>query len=116
MASQASSGNTPKTLANHPYIPTTDSERKEMLSVTGVDSLDGLLGDILAEHRYPHLNLTTGLSEQELAGEFGSMVAENASSSSGFIPLLRAGAYNHYIPSTVRSMLQRGEFVTAYPS
>ena len=27
---------------------------------------------------------------------------------------LGAGSYNHYVPSVVRSILQRGEFVTAY--
>ena len=85
-----------------------------MLDVIGVDSLDGLLGDIPVEHRHPKLNLAPGLSEQELSAEFGAIAAENASSSSGYISFLGAGSYNHYIPSTVRSILQRGEFVTAY--
>ncbi len=85
-----------------------------MLDVIGVDSLDGLLGDIPAEHRHPRLNLAPGLSEQELSAEFGAIAAENVSSSSGYISFLGAGSYNHYIPSTVRSILQRGEFVTAY--
>jgi glycine dehydrogenase subunit 1 len=102
------------TSTNHPYIPSTDSERAEMLGVIGVDSLDGLLGDIPAEHRHPKLNLAPGLSEQELSAEFGAIAAENASSSSGYISFLGAGSYSHYIPSTVRSILQRGEFVTAY--
>ncbi|HIF71072.1 MAG TPA: aminomethyl-transferring glycine dehydrogenase subunit GcvPA [Dehalococcoidia bacterium] len=102
------------TSVNHPYIPSTDSERAEMLGVIGVDSLDGLLGDIPAEHRHPSLNLAPGLSEQELSSVFVTIAAENASSSNGYISFLGAGAYSHYIPSTVRSILQRGEFVTAY--
>jgi glycine dehydrogenase subunit 1 len=111
MASSTTSGNPS---VNHPYIPSTDSEREEMLGVIGVDSLDGLLGDIPAEHRHPALNLDSGLSEQELATVIGSMAAENASASSGYLSFLGAGSYSHYIPSTVRSILQRGEFVTAY--
>ncbi|MBT3995893.1 MAG: aminomethyl-transferring glycine dehydrogenase subunit GcvPA [Chloroflexi bacterium] len=102
------------TSVNHPYIPSTDSERAEMLDVIGVDSLDGLLGDIPVEHRHPKLDIDAGLSEQELSTVFGSIAAENASSSSGYISFLGAGSYSHYIPSTVRSILQRGEFVTAY--
>ena len=85
-----------------------------MLEVIGVDSLDGLLGDIPIEHRHPKLDIDAGLSEQELSTVFGSIAAENASSSSGYISFLGAGSYSHYIPSTVRSILQRGEFVTAY--
>lgn len=85
-----------------------------MLGVIGVDSLDGLLGDIPVEHRHPSLNLAPGLSEQELSSVFGAIAAENASSSNGYISFLGAGAYSHYIPSTVRAILQRGEFVTAY--
>ncbi len=85
-----------------------------MLTAIGVGSLDDLIGDIPLEHRHPRLNLAPGLSEQELAAEFAAIAAENASSSNGYIAFLGAGAYRHYIPSTVRSLLQRGEFVTAY--
>jgi glycine dehydrogenase subunit 1 len=112
MASFATSGG--NTSTNHPYIPSTDLDRQEMLGVIGVDSLDGLLGDIPIEHRHPRLNLDAGLAEQELSTLFRSIAAENASSSSGYISFLGAGSYSHYIPSTVRSILQRGEFVTAY--
>ncbi len=85
-----------------------------MLNAIGVDSLDDLIGDIPAEHRHPRLDLAPGLAEQELATEFGSIAAENASPSNGYISFLGAGAYRHYIPATVRSILQRGELVTAY--
>ena len=99
---------------NHPYIPSTDLERAKMLGAIGVESLDDLIGDIPVEHRHPRLNLAPGLSEQELATEFSAIAAENASSSNGYISFLGAGAYRHYIPSTVRSILQRGEFVIGY--
>ncbi len=85
-----------------------------MLGVIGVDSLDDLIGDIPVEHRHPRMNLDAGLSEQELSGVFAALAAENASSVNGYISFLGAGAYSHYIPSTVKSILQRGEFVTAY--
>ena len=85
-----------------------------MLGAIGVDSLDDLIGDIPVEHRHPRLNLDAGLSEQELSGVFAAIAAENASSVNGYISFLGAGAYSHYIPSTVKSILQRGEFVTAY--
>ena len=85
-----------------------------MLDAIGVGSLDDLIGDIPPEHRHPRLNLAPGLSEQELAAEFAAIAAENASPARGYISFLGAGAYRHYIPSTVRSILQRGEFVTAY--
>jgi glycine dehydrogenase subunit 1 len=110
----ASPDSTRNTSANHPYIPSTDSERAEILGVIGVDTLDDLIGDIPAEHRHPSLNLASGLSEQELSEVFSAIAAENASSSNGYISFLGAGAYNHYIPSTVKAILQRGEFVTAY--
>ena len=99
---------------NHPYIPSTDFERAEMLRVIGVDSFDDLLTDIPLAHRHPRMDLTSGLSEQELASRINGFAAENASPSSGYVSFLGAGAYSHYIPSVVRSILQRGEFVTGY--
>ena len=102
------------TSINHPYIPSTDSERAEMLKVIGVDSFDDLVKDIPLEHRHPSMDLASGLTEQELASEFSDIAGENASSSNGYVSFLGAGSYNHYVPSVVRSILQRGEFVTAY--
>ena len=102
------------TSINHPYIPSTDSERAEMLKVIGVDSFDDLVTDIPLEHRHPSMDLASGLTEQELASEFSGIAGENASSSNGYVSFLGAGSYNHYVPSVVRSILQRGEFVTAY--
>ena len=99
---------------NHPYIPSTDFERAEMLSVIGVDFFDDLLSDIPLEHRHPRMDLTSGLSEQELGSRISGFAGENASPSSGYVSFLGAGAYSHYIPSVVRSILQRGEFVTGY--
>ena len=75
-----------------------------MLGVIGVDTLDDLIVDIPAEHRHPRLNLAAGLSEQELSDVFAAIAAENASSSNGYISFLGAGAYSHYIPSTVKSI------------
>ena len=98
---------------NHPYIPATDFERAEMLRVIGVDSFDDLLTDIPLAHRHPRMDLASGLSEQELASRISGFADENASPSSGYVSFLGAGAYSHYIPSVVRSILQRGEFVTA---
>ena len=102
------------TSINHPYIPSTDSERAEMLKVIGVDSFDDLVNDIPLEHRHPSMDLASGLTEQELASEFSDIAGENASSSNGYVSFLGAGSYNHYVPSVVRSILQRGEFLTAY--
>ena len=102
------------TSINHPYIPSTDSERADMLKVIGVDSFDDLITDIPLEHRHPSMDLASGLTEQELASDFSGIAGENASSLSGYVSFLGAGSYNHYVPSVVRSILQRGEFVTAY--
>ena len=102
------------TSINHPYIPSTDSERADMLKVIEVDSFDDLVTDIPLEHRHPSMDLASGLTEQELASEFSGIAGENASSSNGYVSFLGAGSYNHYVPSVVRSILQRGEFVTAY--
>ena len=97
----------------HPYIPSTDSDRAAMLATIGVNSFDDLVQDIPAEHRNPGLNMANGVPEQQLAAELSKLAAKNMAPGE-YACFLGAGAYRHFIPATVRSILQRGEFTTAY--
>ena len=100
-------------MKNSPYIPSTDTDNKEMLNVIGVSSFQDLLDDVPENKLFPSLNLKEALSEQELV-EFFELKANNNSASKSISSFMGGGAYNHYIPSTVKSMIQRGEFLTSY--
>ena len=95
------------------FTPHTPQEVEEMLETIGVDSVEDLFSQIPAKHRFPELNLPRPLAEIELAADLKEISSANASTQD-FISFLGAGAYNHYIPSAVDSILQRGEFYTAY--
>jgi glycine dehydrogenase subunit 1 len=97
----------------HPYVPATDSDREAMLKAIGVSSFEDLVQDIPAQHRHPSFNIPDGVPEMQLAAEMAAMAAKNVVPGD-YACFLGAGAYRHFIPSTVRSLLQRGEFVTAY--
>ena len=97
----------------HAFIPNTRSERMDMLSTIGVSDFDDLIRDIPKEHRDPDLRLPDTASELEVSARMHGLASLNADASSR--PLfLGAGAYRHFIPSTVGAVLQRGEFVTSY--
>ncbi len=95
------------------YTPHTDADREAMLEAIGVDSIDDLFACIPEHGKYPELDLPEGITEMEALAEmqYISSVNETTQELSSF---LGAGAYNHYIPSAVDSLLQRGEFYTAY--
>ncbi|NQW23295.1 MAG: aminomethyl-transferring glycine dehydrogenase subunit GcvPA [SAR202 cluster bacterium] len=95
------------------YIPNTTDEQAEMLAALGINSIDQLFADIPAEFRNPTLNLPTPLSELEIQRELGGMAAKNRPLGSG-PSFLGAGSYNHFIPAIVKSLITRGEFITAY--
>ncbi|MFQ6015962.1 MAG: aminomethyl-transferring glycine dehydrogenase subunit GcvPA [Anaerolineae bacterium] len=95
------------------YIPNTDRDRKLMLKVIGVDSVEELFADIPQEKRFPNLDLPEPLSEMEVARLINQMAERNADL--GHHPcFLGAGAYHHFIPAVVGHLLSRGEFYTAY--
>ncbi|MFW6195455.1 MAG: aminomethyl-transferring glycine dehydrogenase subunit GcvPA [Chloroflexota bacterium] len=96
-----------------PYVPNTDHERAEMLRAIGVSDVKDLLKDIPQEHLHPELDLRPAASEFDLANEIGAMAARNATPGD-YACFLGGGAYRHFIPSTVRAMVSRGEFLTAY--
>ena len=104
----STNGNSP-----HPFIPNTPSERAEMLATIGVDDFESLITDIPEQHRNAPLRLPDSASELEVATRMQALAALNQDAGSR-PSFLGAGAYRHFIPSTVGAVLQRGEFVTSY--
>ncbi|HPH95932.1 MAG TPA: aminomethyl-transferring glycine dehydrogenase subunit GcvPA [Anaerolineaceae bacterium] len=95
------------------FTPHTETEKKEMLNAIGVQKLADLFQDVPAKYRFPHLNLPDPLTEMEVAAEVGHFASANESTRD-LVSFLGAGAYHHYIPAAVDSLLRRGEFFTAY--
>ncbi len=96
-----------------PFIPTTDADRAQMLSLIGVDDIASLFSDVPSAKRFPELKLPAGLSEYEVLSEVEALSKKNLSAD-GRPWFLGAGAYNHFIPSVVPALASRGEFLTAY--
>jgi len=95
------------------YIPNTVDDQAAMLATLGLDSIDDLFLDIPQEFRNPPLDLPEPMSELEIQWELGSLASQNRSLGSG-PSFLGAGAYRHFIPSIVKALMTRGEFLTAY--
>lgn len=94
------------------YIPTAKSERMEMLETMGMQSFDDLYADIPEELRCREgLKLPAGLSEMEVLRKMTAISEKNTRYSHIF---RGAGAYYHYIPSIVKQVTSKEEFVTAY--
>ncbi len=95
------------------YIPHTDLEREEMLKAIGLNKMEDLFNDVPEANRYPRLNLPPALTEMEVMSQMQDLAMANESTRD-LACFLGAGAYNHYIPAAVDSLLRRGEFYTAY--
>ncbi|KEO82645.1 aminomethyl-transferring glycine dehydrogenase subunit GcvPA [Tumebacillus flagellatus] len=96
------------------YLPNTEADRKAMLDVLGVDSVEALFADIPDKARFQReLNLPKKLSELELNRYFNQLAGKNDNLEDN-INFLGAGAYQHYIPSVVDAIISRSEFFTAY--
>src|SRR3954462_7936082 len=94
------------------YLPKSPADREVMLREIGVKNIDELFSHIPAEYRLRRdLKIPTQRSEAEIVDYFRARAAENAA---GFATFLGAGAYNHYRPVIIDSLISRGEFLTAY--
>ncbi len=98
----------------HPYIPNTDDDRRAMLDVIGVASVDDLFADIPAEFRIEGLALPGALSEIELMAQMAAAAHRVTVAGNGIASFLGGGAYRHFIPSTVAHVAGRAEYYTAY--
>ncbi|ABC64105.1 aminomethyl-transferring glycine dehydrogenase subunit GcvPA [Erythrobacter litoralis] len=97
------------------YLPLTDTDRSEMLSVVGASSIDDLFVDVPKEARLdgPIRDLPMHASEMAVEKHMRARAAKNLVA--GDVPFfLGAGAYRHHVPASVDHIIQRGEFLTAY--
>ncbi len=93
------------------YLPSTREERQEMLSALGLSRVEELYHSVPEEVLAGDLNLPEGLSELEVSRKLSALADRNTRFSSIF---RGAGAYHHYIPSIVKAVTSREEFLTAY--
>ena len=94
------------------YVPSTGAQREEMLRAVGVSSTRELFRDVPQEMLLTEpLDIPGGMSELEVSRVMTAMAAENRV----YGTVLRgAGAYDHYIPSIVKYIPAKEEFLTAY--
>ena len=83
-----------------------------MLAEIGASSIDDLFAVIPAECRLERdLAVPRQHAESEIVGYFRAAGKKNATDYASF---LGAGAYRHYRPVVIDSLVQRGEFLTSY--
>lgn len=94
-----------------PFIPHTEDEINEMLSVIGIDSIENLFDEIP-----PHLkinglqNVPSGMNEMSI----NRLMQQRAAQDGQPLCFVGAGAYDHHIPAAVWQITTRGEYYTAY--
>ena len=94
------------------YLPKSPAEREQMLAAIGAASIDNLFEVIPAEYRFARdLDVPRQQAESEIIQYFRAAGARNATDYTSF---LGAGAYRHYRPVIIDSLVQRGEFLTSY--
>jgi glycine dehydrogenase subunit 1 len=94
------------------YLPKSPGERIEMLQQIGAGSIDDLFSTIPQEYRLERdLAVPRQMAESEIVEYFRNAASKNAA---GYTSFLGAGAYRHYRPVVIDSLVQRGEFLTSY--
>ncbi|QUL37842.1 aminomethyl-transferring glycine dehydrogenase subunit GcvPA [Erythrobacter sp. JK5] len=97
------------------YLPLTDTDRSDMLATIGASSIDDLFVDVpeVARLDGPIRDLPMHASEMAVERHMKGLASKNLAA--GDAPFfLGAGAYRHHIPASVDTVIQRGEFLTAY--
>jgi glycine dehydrogenase subunit 1 len=94
------------------YLPKSPGERIEMLQQIGASSIDDLFSTIPQEYRLERdLEVPRQMGESEIVEYFRQASQDSAV---GYASFLGAGAYRHYRPVIIDSLVQRGEFLTSY--
>ncbi|HWH60226.1 MAG TPA: aminomethyl-transferring glycine dehydrogenase subunit GcvPA [Terriglobales bacterium] len=94
------------------YLPKSPADREAMLKAIGARSIDDLFAPIPPEYRLNRdLKIPRQMAESEIVDWFRERSRENGD---GYATFLGSGAYYHYRPVIIDSLISRGEFLTAY--
>jgi glycine cleavage system P protein (glycine dehydrogenase) subunit 1 len=94
------------------YLPKSPADREAILKAIGACSINDLFGPIPAQYRLERdLKVPRQMAESEIVDWFRERSRENGD---GYATFLGAGAYYHYRPVIIDSLISRGEFLTAY--
>lgn len=94
------------------YFPSSEKDKKEMLSEIGVSSEEELFSSIPEEFKLKNpFKLPAPMDELSLFKYFKEISKKNRTD---LMPFIGGGAYPHYIPSVVDYLPLRGEFLTPY--
>ena len=97
------------------FIPHTEQDIRKMLETIGIQNVDQLFTGIPAGLRLGDtpLRLPSALSESEVVDKLRQIQKRNPDPEE-MSSFLGAGAYRHYSPAVIGSLIQRGEFSTSY--
>lgn len=96
------------------YISNTEHDKKVMLKEIGIDNMRDLFKSIPdAVYLTKALNIPDNISEMDLI-KYLKTLSEKNKNLSDYTCFLGAGAYDHYIPTVIDSLISRQEFYTAY--
>ena len=93
------------------YFPHTEEDLQAMMAKAGVESLDGLYAQIPEAIRFKgNYEIPRSMCELEVRQLFEKLGKENKQ----LTCFAGMGAYDHYTPSVIPSLLSRSEFLTSY--
>lgn len=96
------------------YIANTENEKKEMLKEIGIDNIRDLFKAIPdSVYLTSALNIPDNISEIDLIKSLKALSEKNKNLDD-YTCFLGAGAYDHYIPTVIDSLISRQEFYTSY--
>jgi glycine dehydrogenase subunit 1 len=94
------------------YIPNSPDERREMLADIGARRIEDLFDQIPEQLKLNEpIGVGNPVSEPELLDYFKKLASQNGTDYASF---LGGGAYSHFIPVIIDSLISRAEFFTAY--
>lgn len=86
---------------------------ERMLKSLGIDSIDDLFSDIPASVRIDDIDIPSGASEMEVIRKVTEILSANVTAYDHPC-FMGGGVYNRFIPSAVKAIISRSEFVTSY--